>query len=113
MGMVHRWLHRKPNRWVPIAEIYFDPLNKTNSFANTWKWYLKAITMQQKLTTQVTMKKYEIEWQTLDKGEGNQRGVQLLRRQQQQIESQPEPIKAAYLKLLNERINHLDHGNTS
>lgn len=69
LQMVKRWLHRKPKRWVPIAEIYFDPLNDSNGFANTWQWYLKAITLQKKLTEQVTMKTYHAEWENLDKGQ--------------------------------------------
>ena len=42
IDMVHRWVQRKPNRWIPIAEIYFDPLNNKNGFRKTWEWYLRS-----------------------------------------------------------------------
>ena len=42
IGMVYRWLHRRPNHWIPIPEIYFDPLNDKNGFNNTWEWYLRS-----------------------------------------------------------------------
>ncbi len=48
IGMVHRWLHRKPNHWVPIAEIYFDPLNRKNGFNKTWDWYLRSAKKKKK-----------------------------------------------------------------
>jgi hypothetical protein len=46
IDMVHRWLHRKPHHWIPIPEIYFDPLNKKNGFKRTWDWYLKGLSKE-------------------------------------------------------------------
>lgn len=115
LEMVKRWIHRKPNRWVPLAEIYFDPLNDSNGFANTWKWYLKAITLQKKLQQQVVMKTYNTEWQMLDKGESRTTSIELYKRQHQRIKAEPAHIQTAYLKLLGQRIQLLQNGkdNTS
>jgi hypothetical protein len=114
MEMVHRWLHRKPGRWIPIPEIYFDPLNKKNGFHRTWEWYLKAQHLKRRMADQRLLKSHKKQWTDLDKGKLSTTPLALLQKQQEELSSPSAEVQKAYLKMLHSRLtshNYLNRKN--
>jgi hypothetical protein len=110
LEMVHRWVRRKPGRWLPIPEIYFDPLNQSNGFNRTWKWYRKAEHLKKRMKEQKLVADMHTQWQKLDQGALSSSALQLLFKQKDNLAGQSEKMQQAYLHMLRKRITHYPNG---